>query len=166
MVTVMISVGLAEESLTSGDFSYRIMDDDTVEITGYTGKERKIDIPGEIDGKKVTSIGEKAFYESKARAITIPDGVTTINAEAFYLCEQLEEINIPQSVIRIEKEAFSDCFALESITLPDNLEYIGVRAFNWCQSLEEIIIPDSVKTIGEEAFNACFLLQNIHILKG
>ena len=44
-----------------GDFEYTVLDDGTAEITKYNGTDAKVDIPGEIDGKKVTSIGGWAF---------------------------------------------------------------------------------------------------------
>lgn len=52
------------EALVFGDYKYIILDDDTVEITGYTGSDTELIIPSEIDGKAVTSIGEAAFASS------------------------------------------------------------------------------------------------------
>ena len=49
------------DTYTYGDFEYSVLDDGTVEITGYSGSEETIDIPGKIDGKSVTSIGSNAF---------------------------------------------------------------------------------------------------------
>lgn len=50
------------EALVFGDYGYKILDDGTVEITGYTGSDTELIIPSEIDGKAVTSIGGWAFY--------------------------------------------------------------------------------------------------------
>ena len=40
-----------------GDFEYEVLDDGTVKMTKYTGNAEIIDIPGEIDGRKVKQIG-------------------------------------------------------------------------------------------------------------
>ena len=41
-------------------------------------------IPYEIDGKSVTEIGTRAFYEcSRLTSVTIPDSVTKIEEDAF-----------------------------------------------------------------------------------
>lgn len=42
-------------------FNYSINDDNTITITGYTGNDSAIIIPSEIDNKKVTVIGDRAF---------------------------------------------------------------------------------------------------------
>ena len=46
---------------------------------------------------------------------TIPDGVTSIDDEAFYECTGLTSITIPDSVTRIGSGAFNDCDNLTSI---------------------------------------------------
>ena len=37
------------------DYQYALLDDGTVEITGYNGKAEKLTIPNMLNGKKVTS---------------------------------------------------------------------------------------------------------------
>ena len=87
------------EALVFGDYGYKILDDGTVEITGYTGSDTEIVIPSEIEGKAVTSIGETAFYYCKGLTrVTIPDSVTSIGEAAFYYCKGLTSITIPDSV--------------------------------------------------------------------
>ncbi len=43
---------LSAYAATSGDYTYEVLDDGTVEITGYTGTASSISIPGTIGGKK------------------------------------------------------------------------------------------------------------------
>ena len=36
---------------TFGDYEYSVLNDGTVEITGYSGSAEKVDIPEKIDGR-------------------------------------------------------------------------------------------------------------------
>lgn len=56
------SAGAADETFTSGDFEYKILEDETAEITGYIASETTVEVPAELDGYKVTSIGGKHFW--------------------------------------------------------------------------------------------------------
>lgn len=78
-----ITVFAAERS---GDLYYQVETNGTITITDcyeYT-KATKIEIPSEIDGKKVTNIGNGAFSGIKTlEKITIPYGVTSIGEHGF-----------------------------------------------------------------------------------
>lgn len=45
------------ETFTSGDYEYALLDDGTVEITGYNGKAEKLTIPDTLAGKKLRQLG-------------------------------------------------------------------------------------------------------------
>ena len=70
--------------------------------------------------------------------IVIPDGVTKINACAFYNCRGMTSITIPDSVTSIGYYAFYGCSELTSITIPDSVTSIGDRAFYNCRYLRSI----------------------------
>ena len=66
----------------------------------------------------VEIIGKYAFGDINGlESITIPNTVTTIEANAFFACRQLGEIIIPASVTTIEQTAFSACYNLQQITV-------------------------------------------------
>ena len=89
-----------------GDYFYDVNDDDTIRITGYSGSDTAISIPSEIEGKKVTSIGDDAFCDcSSLTSINIPDSVTDIGDEAFFGCSSLKSVTIPDSVTSIGEYA-------------------------------------------------------------
>ena len=59
-----------------------------------------------IGGKeyKVTSIGDKAFYDCESlTSITIPSSVTSIGNDAFSYCKSLTSITIPTHITNIDK---------------------------------------------------------------
>ncbi len=96
----------------------------------------------------------------------IPEGVTTIEENAFRGCTQLYEIDIPEGVTAIKDYAFSSCNGLVSITLPESLTSLGGNAFSYCSSLETVNIPGSLEAISEYAFFDCPKLVNVNFAEG
>ena len=74
-----MSMTAQAEERTDDGFYYEENKDGGITIIGYTGDETELVIPGEIDGKGVTSIGDNAFRDcSSLTSIKIPAGVTSI----------------------------------------------------------------------------------------
>ena len=135
---------------TSGDFEYSV-DSGNVKITGYIGSDGSVDIPATIDGKPVTSIGERAFVGcSELTSITIPNSVTSIGDGAFNSCTGLTSITIPSSVTLIGHFAFRSCYGLTSVTIPSSVTSIGISAFENCSELTTIYIPSGAQ-LGSDA---------------
>ena len=105
------------------------------------------------------------FYEFQdhysLENINIPDGVVSIDNNAFYECRSLKSINIPNSVTTIDGGAFSSCCNLTNVNLPDSLTDLG-SAFSNCYSLTEINIPDGVTSLNG-TFSNCFNLTNVSL---
>ena len=138
------------------------LEDGTLRITVYNGREQFVEIPSEICGSKVTEIGEGAFARNcQIEEVIIPDSIVRIGRAAFSVCLSLKKIHIPDSVISIGGEAFDSCDELTEVTLSNRLTEITGRMFNFCQSLETISIPQSVKKIGDEAFQYCQRLKTV-----
>ena len=148
-------------------YSYKVLSeaDKTCEITDVAfGSTLQINIPAEIDGYAVTSIGEQAFsYCTSLTGVTIPNSVMSIGDSAFKNCTSLTSIDIPSSVTSIGNSAFENCYALTSVTIPDSVTSLGDRVFYNCNSLTSIDLPNSVTSLGDSAFAYCGALTSITI---
>lgn len=131
--------------------------ENTCTITGYSGRDVDVVIPAEIDGRQVTKIGEKAFYDLKVTSVVIPEGVTEIEDRAFERCDKLTSVTIPETVAIIGAHAFENCSKLASVTIPASVTEIGDFAFNACMQLKSVEFAEGLQRIGEEAFNACHM---------
>ena len=159
--------GEAREVLRSGEWEYVRNEDGTVTITGWSGEEKSLRIPAELDAQQVTGIGEEAFYAcTELTDITIPDSVTQIGKHAFEYCVRLQSITIPDSVVEIDDYAFQFCDCLSDVTIPASVTRIGDKSFCACNALERITISDSLTEIGDWAFGTCDSLTRIEVSPG
>ena len=144
MAVMMALCAVCAGAEAYGNFEYGVLDDGTVEITGYKGSEQKVDVPEKINKKSVTRIGNLAFKN----------------------CTKITSIAMPDSVVYIGRSAFYNCTSLKSITIPDGVKEIGYAAFSECDGLVSVKIPDNVTKIGESAFINCANLTKIDVTAG
>ena len=158
--SIPVISGIVEYPVEGG---YIYFDTDTGTITRCDQSVTEANIPSQIYGATVTSIGGMAFYNcTLLTSITIPNSVTSIGDEAFEDCDSLTSIIIPDSVKSLGYGMFWGCDSLTSITIPDSVNNIGAGAFGKCTSLTSITIPDSVTNIGDNAFVHCSVLEKIY----
>lgn len=161
-------------------------EDNTITITNCLADAVKINIPKEIGGLPVTTIGENTFSDCGSLTsvtipnsvtsigdyafsgcpltnVIIPDSVTSIGIGIFSGCSSLASITIPDNVTAIGNFAFYNCKCLINITISNNVTTIGEHAFSGCGGLTSVTVPDSVTSIGEYAFNNCNSLENVYI---
>ncbi len=98
--------------------------------------------------------------------VTMPDGVTRIENEAFLGCSGLANVKIPDSVTSISDEAFEGCYRLKSVTIPDKVTSIGKWSFLNCSEMTNVAIPASVTNINESAFIGCRSLKAFSVTEG
>ena len=116
-------------------------------------------------GNGVTSIEEQAFFDSDdLTTVRIGNGVVNIGNEAFGLCQNLTSVMIGNGVTSIGESAFLAA-ALTSVTIPNSVITIGDGAFSSNQFLSKVTIGNSVQSIGKYAFESCFSLTEIMIPK-
>lgn len=166
MLLSVCSVSFADQ-LEAGTFyeEYGIwFDTKTGTITGAEEGLIRLELPDEIDGKEVLSIGEKAFYECETlKTAALPDSVTKIESQAFAGCQALEEITFSKNLKTIGDEAFLQCKNIKELSFPDDLERLGDSAFLGCSSLKIISLPQKINWIGEGAFSCCDQLTGIQV---
>ena len=192
VVSLVPTAALAEDNIvaykvTGGNIYFN---KSTGEIIDCDAGVTEANIPSEIDGVKVTSIGYKAFEDCTGltnvtipvgvtgisnfafsgciglKSLAIPDDVTSIGAGAFQDCTNLTSVRIPNRVTVIDEVTFHNCTSLKSITIPDSITSIGAFAFNNCSSLESVFIPKGIESIGVGAFRTCSSLERIDVAVG
>lgn len=120
-------------------FAYSENDDGTVTITGGNIVTPKLEIPAELEGKKVSAIGMNAFTGNNVITdLVIPEGVTTLNWYSFNTCENLETVTLPDSLEFIDSWAFERCSKLKTINVPANVTQINGGAFAQNSSMTSI----------------------------
>ena len=131
------------------DFGF---DTATGTLTAYTGSAESVEIPREIDGVPVKSIGNGAFSHNRTlTSVVIPDGVEVIGDDAFAWCDHLEEAVLPDSVRVIGANAFVS-FRGHALHWPAELEEIGEYAFPILNVGTELYLPQKLRVIGDRAF--------------
>ena len=157
-----------ENTVIIDSLKYKIYNNYTTSLVGYTGEFENLTIPESVTYEgytfSVTRIDNKAFYNcTSLTSITIPDSVTTIGSSAFYGCTSLTSVTIGNSVTSIGDYAFYDCTSLTSVKIGNNVTSIGSYTFEYCRSLTSVTIPDSVTSIGYSAFCGCTSLTSVTI---
>lgn len=176
-----------ESEWTSADlFNYREEDGGIIIRGAKDGLPAEVVIPKTIEGKPVTQLYSRAFYEnSSLTSVTIPDTVTQIGTSAFQRNTSLASVTIPKSVTLINGNAFEGTPWLEEkrkedpvviingiiidgqtckgdLLIPSGVTQIGSAAFSGC-GITSVNIPDSVTAIGSQAFYECGSLANVNI---
>lgn len=160
---------------TSGEYEYNLLDDSTVEITKYKGKQANIVIPSEIDGYPVTTIADQALYfNSNIVTVEIPSTVKTIGVAALSACTKLTQIIVQegnQSFISVNGVLYSrdltrlvqypagktdaDYSVLKSVVV------IEPASFLYCANLKSVNALSNLEQIGDIAFSFCTALNEI-----
>lgn len=139
--------------------------EDGIVITGYKNSLLpRIEIPSEILGIPVRTVGARAFVDCPfLEEVRIADGVEILEPNAFSSCMHLTKVFMGDSVSVIGRNAFFECKYLYCVELSPSLREIDNRAFFGCTGLRDIYLPDSIERIGDQAFYGCTKLKGIHI---
>lgn len=77
--------------------TFTLLENGTLQVSGYTGTEDTVFIPGTHEGKAVTSVGKRAFERrTDLVSVTFPAGLTAIGEYAFFGCENLSSVTFSE----------------------------------------------------------------------
>jgi len=127
--------------------------------------EGVVNVPGTLDGRPVTAIGDSAFRGCVGMTqVNVPDGVETIGANAFMECTGLETANLGKDIKVIEAAAFLFAKNLVSIGIPFGVTTIGVTSFA-DSGVKNLVFPASVENIGKNALAGTSQLEELTLPK-
>lgn len=115
--------------------------DDKITITDIIEiKSDTLVIPSTIDRKPVVAIGNGALELVEVSKVVISNGITRIEAQAFYGNTNIKQISIPESVADIGMNALGNCSKLEKIELSSkNANYCLVNGVLYNKEKTSII---------------------------
>ena len=90
----------------------------------------------------VTKVGTYAFYGSKLQSITLPSGLTTIEANAIMQCPTLTTITIPSAVTSIGMNFGSSCPTLTTLRV-DHCRHLIERPGAFHDETRALTMPGS-----------------------
>ena len=145
-----------------------------VTVTSYNGSDTNIIFPDKItvSGTEypIVSIGSNvlsklAEVDGITINVTIPDGYTALDGNAFKNCYGLKSVTIPGSVTKISYNAFEGCKNLSSVTFADGSADLsfGNKVFLNCTSLNNLTLPARLSDAGYGSFQGCTALTNLTV---
>ena len=144
-------------------------------VTGGKGQTHALEIPDEINGLPVRSIGDLSYYrDPDLTSVSIPCNVTKIEGVAFKGCRRLKAFSVAAGntfyksvrgflLSKDGKTLIAVPGGLKRVKIPAGVQCIGKEAFFECEQLEAVTIPDSVTRIEEGAFWRCRRLKDMQI---
>lgn len=99
----------------------------------------------------VKIIGKMCFASTNVEEVVLPEGIETIDSDAFNFCTKLRKINFPETLKVIGHGAFKGCFFLETVILPKTMKEISDYAF-YEAGIKQLILPENVNFVGTEVF--------------
>ena len=149
-------LNLALQKIDSNSFEYdgeAVYTNDKKRLVYCMNQETSFTIP---EGVEV--IGEMAFRGKKAlKNVIIANSVKEIEHDAFYDCDELDNVYVPAGVKVVKSYAFAECDKLKKITFAGTPEKVGRHTFEDCDQLHDIIVP---------AGSSKFFHKELHFIDG
>ena len=149
-------LNLALQKIDSDSFEYdgeAVYTNDKKRLVYCMSQETSFTIP---EGVEV--IGEMAFRGKKAlKNVIIANSVKEIEHDAFYDCDELDNVYVPAGVKVVRSYAFAECDNLKKVTFAGTPEKVGRHTFDDCDQLHDIIVP-----VGSSKF----FRKELHFIKG
>ena len=122
----------------------------------------------EFDGDAVYTNDKKrlVYCMSQEASFTIPEGVEIIGEMAFRGKKTLKNVIIANSVKEIEHDAFYDCDELDNVYVPAGVKVVKSYAFAECDKLKKITFAGTPNKVSRHAFDDCDQLHDIIVPVG
>ncbi len=114
-----------------GDFTYLLGSSEKTAMVSGTSSSGSLSIPSSVYSEgsyyTVTGVFSGAFRgNGSITSVTLPSGVVSIGASAFYDCDGLTSVTLPSSVTSVGNNAFAYCDNLESLSMQSSApSYLG-----------------------------------------
>ena len=115
--------------------------------------------------KTIKSIGKRAFGYSNIQRINLPEGLETIDDEAFRDCSSLELAELPSTVKHLGNKAFDRCGSITISALPESIETLGSSVFGGLLRPREMVsfsLPDNLTEIPDSMFHDRWGMKELH----
>ena len=149
-------LNLALQKIDSDSFEYdgeAVYTNDKKRLVYCMSQETSFTIP---EGVEV--IGEMAFRGKKVlKNVIIANSVKEIEHDAFYDCDELDNVYVPAGVKVVKSYAFAECDKLKKITFAGTPEKVSRHTFDDCDQLHDIIVP---------AGSSKFFRKELHFIDG
>lgn len=133
-------LNLALQKIDSDSFEFdgdAVYTNDKKRLVYCMSQETSFTIP-----EGVEIIGEMAFRGKKAlKNVIIANSVKEIEHDAFYDCDELDNVYVPAGVKVVKSYAFAECDKLKKVTFAGTPEKVGRHTFDDCDQLHDIIVP-------------------------
>lgn len=122
----------------------------------------------EFDGDAVYTNDKKrlVYCMSQEASFTIPEGVEIIGEMAFRGKKTLKNVIIANSVKEIEHDAFYDCDELDNVYVPAGVKVVKSYAFAECDKLKKITFAGTPNKLSRHTFDDCDQLHDIIVPAG
>lgn len=120
-LAVSFVIQFGPRTVTEGDYTFSVTKESAVLIK-YNGSDTLIEVPGEVNGRPVTEIGEGAFTGNKSiQRVTLPESVAVIGENAFAGCSELRIlVSGREEETEVAATAFTGCEQLSAIYTPNS----------------------------------------------
>jgi len=142
----LLMVACAPAAFGQPEYFSSTVSEGAATLVRYVGSDQVIVVPTTVQGFPVTKIGNRCFASlvlGGVQSVVIPEGIRSIEKEAFDGCRNLTNVVLPNSLTNIATRAFASCFKLPRITIPEGVKTLGTEAFYFCNGLEEIHVSPS-----------------------
>jgi len=109
----------------------------------------------------VKVLGESSFYHSdNLTSLILSGGLTTVENDALYFCQNLKTVYIPSSLTSIG-EGFLAFSKVEDVKIPEGVTELGNQFLDSCSALKTLELPASLTTPGWLFCEDCTALQSV-----